>query len=198
MVILPLAITLWLLALFYDAININVLIPLTKFFKPHITNVYIEYGVRTTIFLLLIGLVLLIGLATRILFIRKLFAFGERMFFRIPMIGKAYVTIRQISRAFLGDRKGIFKAAVLLEYPRKGVYSIGFLTSSSKGEVRSKTAKKLVNIFIPTTPNPTSGILLLVPEEEIVNLDMSVEEAMKLVISGGIVTPGELEDRTNS
>jgi len=193
-VILPIAVTLWLLTLLYDTININVLIPLTKYFKPHIANVYLEFGVRAVIFLLLITFVILIGLATRIIFIRKLFSFGERLLFKIPMVGKAYVTIRQISRALLGDRKGIFKAAVLVEYPRKGVYSIGFLTSPSKGEVQRKTDKRLVNIFIPTTPNPTSGILLMVPEEELINLDMSVEEAMKLVISGGMVTPGDLPE----
>ncbi|MBL7070590.1 MAG: DUF502 domain-containing protein [Candidatus Omnitrophica bacterium] len=191
-VILPIAITLWLFTLIYDAVNIKILLPLTKFFKPHIASVYAEYGVRSVIFLLLIALVVLIGFATRIIFIRKLFSIGERLFFKIPMIGKAYVTIRQMSRAFLGDRKGIFKSAVLVEYPRKGVYSIGLLTSETKGEIQKKIDKKLVNIFIPTTPNPTSGILLMVPEDELVNLDMSVEEAMKLIVSGGMVAPGDL------
>ena len=81
---------------------------------------------------------------------------------------------------------------MLVEYPRRGVYSIAFLTSDAKGEIQRKTKKRLLNVFLPTTPNPTSGILLLVPEEEIISLDMSVEEAMKLVISGGMVAPDEL------
>ncbi|MBN1872516.1 MAG: DUF502 domain-containing protein [Candidatus Omnitrophica bacterium] len=188
-VILPVAVTLWILIAAKDAINDAVLNPLLKYIKPYITNVYIEYGVKAALLFVLVLFVYLIGLATRILFVRKLFSSGEAIFFKIPMIGKVYVTMKQMSRAFLGERRGIFKKPVLVEYPRKGVYSIGFLTSESKGEIQEKTEKRLVNIFIPTTPNPTSGILLLVPEEEAINLDMSVEEAMKLIISGGVVTP---------
>ena len=188
-VILPVVITLWLLITAYGALNDAVFEPLIKFIRPYITNTYLEYGVRTLIFLILISFIYAIGLATRILFIRKLFSMGESLFFKIPMIGKVYVSIKQMSRAFLGDRRGWFKKPVILEYPRIGVYSIGFLTSNTKGEIQMKTGKRLVNIFIPTTPNPTSGLLLLVPEEDVINLEMSVEEAMKLVISGGIVTP---------
>jgi uncharacterized membrane protein len=192
-VILPVAITWWLLIALYNAVNDGILNPLLKTLRPYLTNIYLEYGARTLIFLILLAIVSLIGLATRILFIRKVFSKGERIFFKIPMVGKVYVTIKQMSRAFLGDRKGIFKAPVLVEYPRKGIYSIGFLTSDSKGEIQNKTEKKLINIFIPTTPNPTSGILLMVPQDEVIALNMNVEEAMKLVISGGIVAPGELQ-----
>lgn len=191
-VILPMAVTVWLFTVCYHAINDRILNPLIKYFNPYLTNIYLVYGARTLAFLLLIAIVVIVGLATRIIFIRKLFSTGERVFFKIPMIGKAYVTIKQMSKAFLGDRKGIFKAPVLVEYPRKGLHAIGFLTSNAKGEIQRKTEKRLVNIFVPTTPNPTSGILLLVPEEEMIRLDMSVEEAMKLVISGGMVAPGEL------
>ena len=191
-VILPIVLTLWLLAAAYNAVNEGILNPLIKYFAPRLTNVYLEYTARTIVLLVLIMLVVLMGFATRIIFIRKVFAAGEKIFFKVPMIGKVYVTMKQISKAFLGERKGIFKAPVLVEYPRKGVHSIGFLTSEAKGEIQRKTNKKLVNVFIPTTPNPTSGILLLVPEDEIVDLSMSVEEAMKLIISGGVVAPEEL------
>lgn len=191
-VVLPVAITVWLLAVLYHAVNDMILDPLIKYFKPYFVNIYFEYGARTIVFLVLVALVVLIGLATRIIFIRKLFSAGERLFFKIPMVGKAYSTIKQISKALLGERKGVFKAPVLVEYPRRGVYSIGFLTSAAKGEIQEKTEKKLLNIFVPTTPNPTSGILLLTPEDEIIYLDMTVEEAMKLVISGGIVVPEKL------
>jgi uncharacterized membrane protein len=188
-VILPVAVTLWLLAALYRFINDGILNPLIKYFQLNLTNMHLEYGARTVVFLLLIAVVIVIGVATRIIFIRKVFSTGEKMFFKIPMIGKVYVTIKQMSKAFLGERKGIFKTPVLVEYPRKGIYSIGFITSDAKGEIQKKTEKKLVNIFVPTTPNPTSGILLLVPEDEVTGLNMSVEEAMKLVISGGMVTP---------
>jgi len=191
-VILPLAITMWLFFLIGSAINEGMLNPLIRYFSPYLGNVYFEYAARTIIFTGLVFVVIVIGLATRIIFIRKLFSFGENIFFKIPMLGKVYVTVRQMSRAFLGERRGLFKAAVLVEYPRRGVYSIGFLTSEAKGEIQRKTKKRLLNIFIPTTPNPTSGILLLTPEEDILRLDMSVEEAMKLVISGGMVAPDDI------
>ena len=191
-VILPAAVTLWLLFVIYHAINDSVLNPLIKNLEPYLTSIYLEYGARTVVFLALLLIVALIGLATRVIFIRKLFSAGEKMFFKVPMVGKVYVAIKQMSKVFLGERKGIFKAPVLVEYPRRGLYSIAFLTSDAKGEIQRKTHKKLVNVFVPTTPNPTSGILLLTPKDEIIILDMSVEEAMKLVISGGMVTPDHL------
>ena len=191
-VILPAAVTLWLLFMVYHAVNDSVLDPLIKYFRPYFTGIYFEYAARTVVFLVLLLLVVLIGLATRIIFIRKIFSSGEKIFFKIPMIGKVYVAIKQMSKVFIGDRKGVFKTPVLVEYPRRGVYSIAFLTSDAKGEIQRKINKKLVNVFVPTTPNPTSGILLLTPEDEIMPLNMSVEEAMKLVISGGVVAPEEL------
>ncbi len=194
-VILPVVITVWLLSILCTAINDNVLNPLIRYFKPYITSGYLEYAARTVVFLLLILIIVLMGMATRIIFIRKFFSAGEKIFFKIPMIGKVYVAIKQMSKAFLGDRKGVFKEPVLIEYPRKGVYSIAFLTSEAKGEIQHKTQKRLVNVFVPTTPNPTSGILLLTPEDEIIRLNMSVEEAMKLVISGGVVAPEEVPER---
>ena len=190
-VILPIAITLWVLRIIYRMINDGMLNPLLKLLRPYLTSNYLEYGAKAIIFVLLIMIVMLIGLGTRILFIRKVFSAGEKLFFKIPMIGRVYVAIKQISKAFLGGRKGVFKAPVLVEYPRRGVYSIGFLTSETMGEIQQKTKKKLLNIFVPTTPNPTSGILLLTPEDEITRLNMSVEEAMKLVVSGGMVVPPE-------
>ena len=191
-VILPAVVTIWLLSVISHGVNENILNPLIKYFKPYFTNIYLEYGARTIVFIALILIVTFIGLATRVIFIRKLFSAFESMFFKIPMIGKVYVAIKQMSRVFLGDRKGIFKAPVLVEYPRKGVHSIAFLTSDAKGEIQQKIKQKLVNVFLPTTPNPTSGMLLLVPEDEVIYLNMSVEEAMKLVISGGMVAPDEI------
>lgn len=188
-VILPAAVTVWLLRVIYLSLSEKILNPLMRQFQAYLPNIYFEYAARTVVLLILIMIVSMIGLATRVLFIRKLFSSGERIFFKIPMIGKVYITMKQMSRAFLGERKSIFKAPVLVEYPRKGLYSIGFVTSESKGEIQARTEKKLVNIFVPTTPNPTSGMLLLTPEEDLIRLNISVEEAMKLIISGGIVAP---------
>ncbi|MBU4488757.1 MAG: DUF502 domain-containing protein [Candidatus Omnitrophica bacterium] len=188
-VILPIFITLWVFDVLYKWINRGLLMPLTKLFTPYLVNPYLEYGVAITIFVLLILIVIAIGMATRIIFLRKLFSSGERMFFKIPMIGRIYVTLKQISRAFLGDKTKAFRGVVLVEFPRKGMYSIGFLTSESIAEIEEKTGKKLVNVYIPSVPNPATGFFYIFPEEEVILLKMSLEDAMKLAISGGAVTP---------
>ena len=187
-VILPLAITIWFIDFLYKWISKRLIFPLTKIFTPYLVNPYLEYGVSLTIFVLLILIIIAIGMATRIIFLRKFFSSGEKVFFKIPMIGRLYVAMRQISKAFLGKRGMAFKSVVLVEYPRKGMYSIGFLTAENKGEVEEKTGKKLFNVYIASVPNPATGYFVLVPADEIIELKMSVEDAMKLAISGGAVT----------
>ncbi|MCK4423897.1 MAG: DUF502 domain-containing protein, partial [Candidatus Omnitrophica bacterium] len=137
----------------------------------------------------LIGMVVVVGFMTRMIVVRKMISYGEDLLYRLPFVNKVYSTIRQISRAFLGSRKNVFQKAVMLEYPRKGIYSIGFLTGQSSGEIQVKIKSTVFNVFVPTTPNPTSGVFLIVPEKELIVLEMTVEEAIKLVISGGAVTP---------
>ncbi len=119
----------------------------------------------------------------------KLFAFIERMLNRIPIAPKIYFGVKQIIHAFSSQGKQMFNRVVLVEYPRKGIYVVGFMTGKCRGEIQEKIASGLVNVFIPTTPNPTSGMLVLVPEEELVILDMNVEDGLKLIISAGVVIP---------
>ncbi len=192
-VILPLIITIWLLDILYRWISGRLIKPLTAIFTPYFMNPYLEYTVSMAIFILLILIIIAIGMATRIIFLRRLFSSGERVFFKIPMIGRVYVAMKQISHAFLGRKGTAFKSVVLVEYPRKGIYSIGFLTAENKGEVEEKTGKKLFNVYIASVPNPATGFFVLVPAEEIITLKMSVEDAMKLAISGGAVTPHSVE-----
>lgn len=113
----------------------------------------------------------------------------ERIIERLPIINTVYNSVKQIVQTFSTQQKAIFQKVVMLEYPRKGVWVLGFLTSTSRGETQARTASELRNIFVPTTPNPTSGFLLMVPKEEVVELEMTVGEGMKLIISGGAVVP---------
>lgn len=152
-------------------------------------GIYLINAIKVAIFIGLILGVWLVGFAARNIIIRKIFRYGERIFYKVPMVNKIYLTTRQISQAFLGEHQGVFQRVVLLEYPRKGIYSMGFVTSRGKGEIQQKTRENLINVFIPTTPNPTSGLLIMVPEEDVTPLEMSVGNAMKLVVSGGAVTP---------
>lgn len=133
--------------------------------------------------------VLLVGMLASNIIGRKLIGLGDKIVTSIPLIGRIYIAVQQISKAFLAEERAALKKAVLIEYPRKGVYSIGFLTSEAQGEVQDNTEEDVYSVFLPTTPNPTSGFLLLIPKEEITPLDMTIEDALKLIISGGMVTP---------
>jgi uncharacterized membrane protein len=115
--------------------------------------------------------------------------FTEQLIARVPFVNSVYKSVKQIVETFSKNRAAVFQTTVLIEYPRQGMYAIGFLTSESQGEVQTKTKEQVVNVFLPTTPNPTSGFLLLVPRENIVFLDMSVADGMKMIISGGVVNP---------
>ena len=139
-------------------------------------------------FLAVLVLIFFTGLAARNYLGGKLIGFGEKILTKIPFISRIYVALQQISHAFLAQKRAIFKEAVLVEYPRKGIYAIGFVTSQMEDG-------RMLSIFLPTTPNPTSGYLLFLPREEAIPLQMTIEEALKLVISGGAVAPeGRLWD----
>ena len=192
-VILPLVITVWVFTFLYRWISGRLIYPLTALFTPYIANPYLEYAVSIAIFLLLILGIIAIGIATRILFLRKLFSSGEKVFFKIPLAGRLYVALKQISQAFLGRKRAAFKNVVLIEFPRKGMYAIGFVTAEHGGEVEEKIGKKLISVYIPSVPNPATGFFFLVPEDEVVILKMSIEDAMKLALSGGAVTPHDFD-----
>ncbi|MDP3786983.1 MAG: DUF502 domain-containing protein [Candidatus Omnitrophota bacterium] len=187
-VLLPAVVTILLIRFVVIKTNLLLLEPIAGRLKPYLLgNVMLEYLMRGTLFILIVLIIVLIGYGTRVLLLRTFFSYLEKLFFKVPMIGKIYSAVREMSKAFLGHSKWIFKRVVLVQYPRKGIYSIGFVTSEAKEEVQDKTVEKLVSVLIPTTPTPLSGFLILVPEEELINLDMTIEEGLKLVISGGIV-----------
>lgn len=146
-----------------------------------------------------------IGILTAILFFTTVGWFAKnflgRLFIRIseyvvdrmPVIRNIYSAIKQVLETVMASQSQAFRDVVMLEYPRKGVFSIGFVTGESKGEVQRVTTGKTINVFVPTTPNPTSGYLLFVPQKELHYLNMTVEEGIKLVISGGIIAPPDRE-----
>jgi uncharacterized membrane protein len=193
-VIIPALVTYWLIVFVltpFDALFIRRI--MTKL-EPYYIGIVSAYIVKVGLYAAVIALIIFIGFGTRVLVLKKLFSYFERKFFQVPMLGKVYSATKEISQAFLGQSKGIFNRVVLVDFPRRGVYAIGFVTSEGKGEVQDKTVERVINVFVPTTPNPTSGFLLLVPEKELISLDMSIDEGLKLVISGGIVP---LPDRVN-
>lgn len=131
----------------------------------------------------------IIGAVAAGFFGRWLIKMGESLLNRMPIVGTIYGASKQILETVLASQSDAFRDVVLVEYPRKDLWVIGFVTGTTKGEVQEEIPAQTVNVFVPTTPNPTSGFLLFCPKDELQYLDMSVEEAVKLVVSGGIVTP---------
>jgi uncharacterized membrane protein len=132
-----------------------------------------------------IGIVSAVGGMTRYYIGKRMIAWADSMMLRVPVLNKIYGTIKQVDQAFTSGKKSSFKTVVLVEYPREGIYSVGFITSEQADEVEQKTGKKCVRIFIPTTPIPTGGFLIIVPEEKVIKLDMSVADGFKYIISIG-------------
>jgi uncharacterized membrane protein len=142
-------------------------------------------------FLSVILIILLTGIFAGNFFGGTIIAWMESVVFRIPLISRIYIAIKQLSEVFLKQERTVFKRAVLIQYPRPGIYVVGFVTSSWRFKDENGNEKTFVNIFLPTTPNPTSGLFLMVPEAEVMPFDYTIEDALKLVISGGAVLPGE-------
>ena len=140
-------------------------------------------------FVAVILLILFAGVFARNFIGKKLIQMAEAIMNRIPLINRIYSAVQQLSQAFFSGKRAVFQRAVLIEFPKKGIYCIGFQTSETKGEIQRQTKKEVLSIFLPTSPNPTSGYLLFLPKEKVFPLRMSVEEALKLVISGGAVLP---------
>ncbi len=138
--------------------------------------------------LLALGLVTLVGRLTRYYVGAKLVEISEGWLLRVPLLNKIYSTVKQVKEAFAGN-KSTFQQAVLIEFPRPGLYSLGFITSDQRNEVQVKTPQAVWSVFVPTTPNPTTGFLLYVPEDQLIRLEMSVAEAIKSIISLGAVSP---------
>lgn len=114
---------------------------------------------------------------------------GEWLLYKLPFVSSVYSLIKQVFETFLSNKNNAFNKVVMLEYPRKGLWIIGLVSTDTGGEVQEKLPESMLNVFIPTTPNPTSGFLIFVPRSEVIELNMSVEDAIKFIISGGIVAP---------
>jgi uncharacterized membrane protein len=162
-----------------------------KLIPANMREPYPEVLFRVLALIAVLIVLFLIGLLTRNILGRRLYQFGDMLLVRIPFINKIYVSVRQISEALLDQSQKMFKEVVLVEYPRKGVYSVGFVTADVPKNMTPPTQPEdLIAVFIPTSPNPTSGWFVLAPRSELFVLPMSIGDAMKLVVSGGAVFPG--------
>jgi uncharacterized membrane protein len=140
--------------------------------------------------LLAVALISFVGMLARYYFGRKLIEWMDSALMRVPLVNKIYGTTKQVNEAFSASNKSAFRTVVLVEFPHPGAYSIGFITNEQQPEPQLRTGQKVVCVFVPATPNPTSGFLLMVPEDKVIKVDMSVAEGIKYVISLGAILPG--------
>jgi uncharacterized membrane protein len=145
-----------------------------------------------------VSIVSVVGGMTRYYFGKRLIAWVDNVMLHVPVLNRIYGTIKQVDEAFTSGKKSSFKTVVLVEYPREGIYSVGFITSERAEEVEQKTGKKCVCIFIPTTPIPTGGFLIIVPVEQVTRLDMSVADGFKYIISLGALMQEQKSSSSSS
>ena len=137
----------------------------------------------------LITVILATGIAARSLIGGWLIRVGQRAVARIPLVSRLYLALQQILEVLIGGEARVFREVVVVEYPRVGLWSLGFVTAETPSEIDARTGKRIVNVFVPTSPNPATGWFVLVPDAEVVRLDMSVEDGIKMVISAGAFVP---------
>jgi uncharacterized membrane protein len=189
-VIAPVGLTIWLIWSVIGWID-GVVLPLVPYdFQP---EKYIGINLRGIGVIIFLLFTIVVGWLAKGLLGRSLISIAENMVQNVPVVRSIYSGVKQIAETVFAQSERSFEKACLFEYPRKGIWAIGFISTTAKGEVaqRATTSGDLISVFVPTTPNPTSGFLLFFPREDIIELDMSVEDAAKLVISAGLVYPNE-------
>lgn len=183
---LPLVITLWFIGWIVGLMD-GLLNFLPRSLHP---NSYLPVAIPGLGAIVTLVLILFLGFLATGVVTRRLLIAWEGMLTRIPIFRGIYTSVHKLVQSIFAQEQGGRKV-VLVEYPRKGIYTVGFAAGHARGEIGQKTEERLVNVFVPTTPNPTAGFYLLVPEEEVLILEMTPEEAFKLIISGGLIAPEE-------
>lgn len=191
-IVVPIFLTIWLVWTLVNFVDARVLPLVPSIYNP---ATYIGRNIVGAGVVIFVVFTAFVGALTKGLFGRQLIRWGESIFDRTPIIRSIYNGVKQIVETILNQSNSSFKQACLVEYPRKGLWAIAFVSTDTSGEIPGKAGETdMVSVFLPTTPNPTSGFLLFVPRRDIVVLDMSTEEAAKLVISAGLVVPPTEEE----
>jgi len=192
LIVVPLYITFYVLRLIVNAMD-KVLLYLPEQYRP---DAFLPFHIPGIGLAITIVVIFIIGLLAQNFFGRKLVAIGEYFMAKIPVLRAVYKGSKQfVDTFFVQDSDEGFSTVIMLEYPRKGIYGLGFVTGKAKGELQSRTGVTTINVFIPTTPNPTSGFYLIVPEQDVIVLDMTVEDAFKVIMTGGMVVPDEVKKK---
>jgi uncharacterized membrane protein len=182
---LPAVLTIWILWLIFKFVG-AIFFPILRVL--HVFKFIPDFFIIILSSILTVGLIWFVGVIGNNFLVKKIFRFMEQnILLRIPMAKNIYPSIRQLTDAVVGKKKFAFKKVVLIEYPRKGIYTVAFVTNEVENTTKGLPRGKMLHVLVPTTPNPTTGWFAIVPEEDAISLPLSVEEGLKLVISGGIV-----------
>ena len=180
---LPLLVTIWLLWFMYSFLD-GIL--------GNIITLFVGHPLPGLGFVAIILLILITGYFATHIFGAKLFQLGEQLLYRVPIVKGIYSAAKQVNEVlFIHKGNEELRHACLIEYPRKGLYTIGFITSDASEEIEKKAKGKLINVFVPNTPTPATGFLVMVPVQEVIILEMKIEEAFKYVVSGGVLQPAK-------
>ncbi len=185
LVLVPLAITLWVLNLIVGTLDQSLLL-IPKEWRPESLFGFSLPGLGTILTLLIIFFT---GLFTRNFLGTRLLMWWEMLLNRIPVVNSIYSSVKQVSDTLFSSSGNAFRKALLVQYPRQGSWTIAFLTGVPGGDVKNHLQGDYVSVYVPTTPNPTSGFFLMLPREETIELNMSVDEALKYIVSMGVVAP---------
>lgn len=184
----PLMITVSAFIWIIGAVGGNVRPLFDQFLPDRLRNIPFLWDALATI--LVVALVTLLGFISHYVFGKFFLQVGEKFIQSIPGVSTVYNTVKQIVDTFSTQNRNHLNKVVLVEYPRKGMWTLGFLTSKVQTEAQARIGENIWTVFVPTTPNPTSGFLLMLPQSEVVELEMTVADGMKMIISGGAYTPG--------
>ena len=196
-VVIPFLAAVWMSWWIYDLLTVWAIGLADKLQLPGLNgenaSFWVNQGIRILALIFMILVLLLVGQLTKLTVGLRLIGLGQKLLLHLPLVSFIYSTCKQIADAMQTSSGGMFHQVVLFEYPMNGSYAIGFMTNENTepSEISDRLGKHLISIFMPTTPNPTSGFLLLIPKEKCIFLDMSVSDAMKLIVSVGTVLPGQ-------
>lgn len=184
LILLPAVVTGWIIWKIFSTVD-SILDPVQARF-PIIDQPGVGFGV-------VLALILLTGIFAGNLIGNRVIGTGERVLYRVPLIRRIYVAVKELSGVFLAERRVVFKQVVVIRYPHADSYALGFVTQKATERFSNLVGRPVLNIFIPTTPNPTSGFLIFVPADQVIPVPIGVEEGLKMVVSGGVFIPPSLE-----
>lgn len=185
---LPLAATIFVIRLLLNLMDKTILLIPPEFRPENVLGFSIPgFGIIVGIFILLIT-----GMFAANLFGRRLVTFWESLLGRIPLVRSIYTSVKQVTETIFTANSKSFRKVVLIEYPRKGIWCMGFMTNKGLGVASKSSGQDLMSVFVPTTPNPTSGFIVMLPANDVIVLDLSVEDGFKYIISMGVVIPDDL------